>query len=140
MAVDVDLVASLARLGIFADMSRPEIEELLQTVDEVEFPEGQWVVRRGEMGSHFYIIVDGEVGVMIDDEERTTLSKGSFFGEVSLLLGEAATADVVTRTPLRCLAVPAEKLEDFLVAHPRVTFRVLKTEARRLRTADQRRA
>jgi CRP/FNR family cyclic AMP-dependent transcriptional regulator len=140
VAVDVDLVASLARLGIFADMSRPEIEELVRSVDEVEFPEGQWVIRRGEMGSNFYIIVDGEAGVMIDDEERTTLSKGSFFGEVSLLLDEPATADVVTRTPLRCLAVPGEKLEDFLVAHPRVTFRVLKTEARRLRTADQRRA
>jgi len=74
---------------------------------------------------------------VIDDEDRRLLSKGSFFGEVSVLLGEVATASILTRTPLRCLVVPGAQLEAFLLAHPVVMYRILKAEARRLATASE---
>lgn len=91
---------------------------------------------QGKPGAGLFIVVDGEVGVVIDDEERTTLTTGSFFGEVSALLGEPATADIVVRRPLRCLVIPPQRAEEFLLSHPRVMFRMLQTEARRLRTVD----
>ena len=74
---------------------------------------------------------------MIDDEDRRILPKGSFFGEVSVLLEEPASASVVTRTPVSCLVVPGEEVQDFLVSHPQVMYRMLKAEARRLRTASE---
>jgi CRP/FNR family cyclic AMP-dependent transcriptional regulator len=82
------------------------------------------------------VIVDGEVAVVIDDEDRRVLSKGSFFGEVSVLLDEPASASIVTRTALRCLVVPGEQFRPFLVDHPQVMYQVLKAEARRLATAS----
>lgn len=95
------------------------------------------MLRRGESaGSDLFVIVAGEVGVVIDDDEKATLGTGSFFGEVSALLGEPPIADIVTRTLLRCLVVPAGEVEEFLVSHPRVMFRMFQTEARRLRTVD----
>ena len=84
-------------------------------------------------GAGLFIVIDGEVGVIIDDEERATLTTGSFFGEISVLLGEPTTADIIVRRPLRCLVIPPERAETFLVAHPRVMFRMFQTEARRLR-------
>jgi CRP-like cAMP-binding protein len=97
------------------------------------------VLRQGTPGAGLFIVVDGEVGVVIDDEERATLSTGSFFGEVSALLGEPTTAGIVVRRPLRCLVIPPKRAEAFLIAHPRVMFRMLQTEARRLRTVDPKR-
>lgn len=94
------------------------------------------MLRRGKPGAGLFIIVDGEVGVIVDDEERATLATGSFFGEVSVLLDEPATADIVVRRSLRCLVIPAERAEAFLLAHPRVMFRMFQTEARRLRNVD----
>ena len=91
---------------------------------------------KGQENASLYVIVEGEAGVSIDDEDRGLLVRGSFFGEVSALLGEPATADIVTRSPLRCLVVPAAHLEQFLVAHPRIMFRVLQVEARRLQRSD----
>ena len=44
------------------------------------------------------MIVEGEVAVMIDDEDRRVLPKGSFFGEVAVLLDEPASASIITRT------------------------------------------
>jgi CRP/FNR family transcriptional regulator, cyclic AMP receptor protein len=136
MAMVGDPVGRLGRLGIFADLTDNELRDLAAELSEQAFPEGHWVLRRGEPGAGLFIVVDGEVGVIIDDEERSVLPRGSFFGEVSVLLGEPATADIIARRPLRCLVVPPERAESFLVAHPRVMFRMFQTEARRLKTVD----
>jgi CRP/FNR family cyclic AMP-dependent transcriptional regulator len=121
---------------MFADLPEPELREVAAELEEQSFPEGRWVLRQGGPGSGLFFVADGEVGVVIEDEERATLSAGSFFGEVSVLLGEPATADIVVRKALRCLVIPPQRAEAFLLAHPRVMYRMLQTEARRLRTVD----
>jgi CRP-like cAMP-binding protein len=95
------------------------------------------VVRRGEVDVGLNIIVDGEVSVVLEGDELAALSKGSFFGEISALLGEPAVADVIARTPLQCLFIKPEDVEPFLIANPRVMYRMLQAEARRLRTTDE---
>jgi CRP/FNR family transcriptional regulator, cyclic AMP receptor protein len=131
-----DTAARLGRLGIFADLTEAELRDVAVELDEQSFPEGRWVLRQGETGTGLFIIVDGEVGVVIDDDERATLTTGSFFGEVSVLLGEPVTADIVVRKPLSCLVIPPRRAEEFLIAYPRVMYRMLQIEARRLRTVD----
>jgi CRP/FNR family cyclic AMP-dependent transcriptional regulator len=131
-----DTAARLGRLGIFADLTESELRDVATELDEQSFPEGRWVLRQGQTGTGLFIVVDGEVGVVIDDEERATLATGSFFGEVSVLLGEPVTADIVVRKPLRCLVIPPRRAEEFLIAYPRVMYRMLQIEARRLRTVD----
>jgi CRP/FNR family transcriptional regulator, cyclic AMP receptor protein len=131
-----DPVNRLGQLGIFADLTDTELRDLAAELDERSFPEGDWVLRQGEPGSGLYIVIDGEVGVIIDDEERAVLTTGSFFGEVSVLLGEPVIADIIVRRRLRCLVVPPERAESFLVTHPRIMFRMFQAEARRLRTVD----
>jgi CRP/FNR family cyclic AMP-dependent transcriptional regulator len=131
-----DTAARLGRLGIFADLTEAELRDVAVELDEQSFPEGRWVLRQGETGTGLFIIVDGEVGVVIDDDERATLTTGSFFGEVSVLLGEPVTADIVVRKPLSCLVIPPGRAEEFLIAYPRVMYRMLQIEARRLRTVD----
>ena len=66
-------------------------------------PPGQRILRQGFAGTGFYVILEGEVTVRIDGEDRARLGKGDFFGEMSLLLGEPPVADVVALTPLRVL-------------------------------------
>ena len=73
----------------------------------------------GEDEVGLYMIVEGEIGVVFDGEELAVLSRGSFFGEISALLGEPTVADVLARAPTRCLVVPAPDVE----ALPRSPFR-----------------
>ena len=131
-----DTASQLGRLGIFADLTEAQLRDVAAELDERSFPEGSWVLRQGETGTGLFIVVDGEVGVVIDDDERATLATGSFFGEVSVLLGEPVTADIVVRKPLRCLVIPPQRAEEFLLAYPRVMYRMFQIEARRLRTVD----
>lgn len=133
----VDFVGDLGRLALFVDLPKEELEAIARSSDEVSFAEGEWIIRQGDPHSAVYVMVEGEVAVVIDDEDRRVLSKGSFFGEVSVLLEEPASASIVTRTPVSCLVVPGAEVKAFLLAHPLVTYRILKAEARRLKTASE---
>jgi CRP-like cAMP-binding protein len=130
------LVDALARLALFADLGRPELEAVAHTFDEEVFAEGQRVLRQGLEGSGFYLILEGGARVVIDGEERARLGRGEFFGEISLLAGGPPTADVVATSVLRCLVVPGPQLRGFLLEHPSVMLRMLQAEARRLRSAS----
>ena len=130
------LVESLAQLALFADLSHPQLEAAAHTFSEELFANGQRVLRQGLTGAGFYVILDGEARVLIDGAERARLGRGDFFGEISILTGGPPTADVVATTLLRCLVIPGPELEPFLVERPRVMFRMLQAEARRLRTAQ----
>jgi CRP-like cAMP-binding protein len=127
---------SLAQLSLFADLTQPQLEEVAHTVGEELFAEGQRVLRQGLSGGGLFVILDGEARVLIDGEERARLGRGEFFGEVAVLTGDVPTADVVAETMLRCLTIPAGEVEAFLLEHPRVMFRMLQAEARRLRSAN----
>jgi CRP-like cAMP-binding protein len=131
-----ELTEVLARLSLFADLSHPELEAVAHSADEEVFGEGQRILRQGLSGSGLYFVLEGEVVVWIDGEEVARLGRGEFFGEISVLLGTPANADVVAASLVRCLVVQRPDVEPFLLERPRVLYRMLQAEARRLRAAE----
>jgi len=130
-------VENLGVLALFVDLPEEELGAIAESCEEAYFNEGVWIIRQGDAHSNVFLIVDGEVAVVINDEDRRVLARGSFFGEVSVLLEEPATASIITRTPVRCLVVPGQQFRDFLTAHPELMYRMLRAEARRLKTASE---
>jgi CRP-like cAMP-binding protein len=128
-----DVVDLLAGMALFADLQRPELESVAHTFDEEMFSEDQRVIRQGFQGSNFYVILEGEAAVRVDGRDLATLGRGDFFGEVSVLLGEPPTADIVALRSMRCLVLGGSEVPEFLLSHPRVMLRMLQAEARRLR-------
>jgi len=137
MATRDEIADTIAGFTLFADLTTPQLLGVAHTFEEAFFPEGQRILRQGLTGSGFYVILDGDAAVIVDGNQRATLGRGDFFGEVSILLGEPPVADVVATRPMRCLVLAGSGVEAFLVAHPRVMFRMLQGEARRLRNANK---
>lgn len=125
----------LGQLALFADLSPSQLEAIAHTHDEDVFAAGERVLRRGLTGGNFYVILEGEASVEIGGEQLARLGRGDFFGEVSALTGEAPTADVVAIGILRCLVIPGQQLERLLLERPQLALRMLRMEARRLRSA-----
>jgi CRP-like cAMP-binding protein len=138
MATREEIADAIAGMAMFADLARPQLLSVAGQFDEAFFPQGARILRQGLTGSGFYVILDGEADVVADGEQRATLARGDFFGEVSVLLGEPPIADVVATRPLRCIVIGGPALEGFLVDHPRVIYRMLQAMARRLRNATRR--
>jgi CRP-like cAMP-binding protein len=132
MANGVDLVETLRRFNLFADLDRPQLEAIADPDSERSFAAGERIMRRGMSGMGFYVILDGEATVTLGEEELNRLRPGDFFGEISTLLDEPLTADITAETPVRVLEIPGPRLKAFLISYPQVMFRMLVTEARRL--------
>jgi CRP-like cAMP-binding protein len=137
MADREELIDAIAGFGLFADLTSAQLQAIVHIFDERRFDQGERVLRQGLSGSGFHIIVEGEVRIIVDSTERARLGRGDFFGEVSILLGEPSSADVVATYPLRCLVLAGNRVEEFFVSNPRVMYRMLQVEARRLRAANR---
>jgi len=137
MATHDEIAESIGGMALFADLSTPQLMGVATRFEEAFFPEGAKVLRQGISGSAFYVILDGEAAVVVDGEQRATLGRGEFFGEVSILLGEPPTADIIATRPLRCIVLAGQAIEPFMVEHPRVMYRMLQAQARRLRNANR---
>ena len=131
-----NVVETLASLSLFGDLTHPELEAVAHTFAEEAFAPGQRVLRQDVSGGSFDVILSGEARVVIDGEERAVLTRGDFFGEISVLTDTAPTADVVASTLLRCLVVPDHDLKQLMLSRPSIAYRMLQIEARRLRAAN----
>ena len=111
MATREELADTLAGFALFADLGSPQLLSVAGLFEEVVVPDGERVLRQGLTGSGFYIILDGTADVCIDGTTRSTLHRGDFFGEVSILLSEPPTADVVATSSLELSLIARHALE-----------------------------
>ena len=137
MASPDELIDAIAGFGLFSDLSSPQLEAVVHTFEEVGYAEGERVLRQGLTGSGFFIVLDGEASVFVDGTERAKLTRGDFFGEASILLGQPPIADVVALRTLQCLVLPGPQLEQFLISNPKVLYRMLQAQTRRLQSAQR---
>ena len=95
-----DLQDLLATIPIFSFLGRNEIAAVQALFTESTHQKDEYIVREGEEGDTFHIILDGELEVIVGqgDSARVlnVLKKGDFFGEMALLQGGKRTASVVT--------------------------------------------
>jgi len=132
-----ELVDAIAGFTLFADLTDPQLAGIVHTFEETMFSEGERVLRQGLTGSGFYVILDGEAAVIIDGQQRATLARGDFFGEVSILLGEPPGADIVATREMRTLVLAGPQVKPVLLDNPPLMYRMLQAQARRLRNANR---
>lgn len=136
MAVE-ELADTIAGFALFADLSTPQRQQVADVFGEQWFADGEKVLRQGLSGAGLYIVLDGSAAIRIDGVDRATLRAGDYFGEISCLLGEPPTADIVSVGALRCLVLASSQVEGFLKSNPSVMFRLLQGEARKVRTTTK---
>ena len=100
---------------------------------EVDVPAHRVIVRQGEIGTGFFIVVSGAVRVVRDGETLAELGPGDFFGELSVLDREPRLAQVVSVQPTACLALASWDFEAVIADQPSVAMAILRELAGRLR-------
>jgi CRP/FNR family transcriptional regulator, cyclic AMP receptor protein len=126
----------LATVPLFAGLSRRHLNKVDSAGRIARFHHQTAIVRAGEPGDTFYVVLDGEVSVRRPAGPELTRGIGSFFGEISLLDGGPRSATVVARGPVVCLALSQARFAKVLRAEPAIAIAMLKELAERLRTAQ----
>jgi CRP-like cAMP-binding protein len=123
---------------LFAGMPSRFLRRLGDKMDEQRFMEGATIVREGEPGDTFYVIVEGEAKVKAANGRTLSgLIPGDFFGEISLMDGGPRTATVVAETNLTALALSRKDFGALLQSEPKVTVGLLKHAATLLRRLER---
>ena len=134
MALTRDRKAGLLSAArLFDGVDAEGMDRIAEVAVEVEFPAEHVIARQGDIGTGFFVVVDGAVRVVRDGEVIAGLGEGDFFGELSVLDGEPRLAQVIADGPTTCLALATWDFEAVLLAEPRVTLAILRGVARRLR-------
>ena len=129
---------ALAQVPLVAGMPPRFLKRLADKMDEQRFMEGATIVREGEPGDTFYVLIEGEAKVK--DANGRLLSRlipGDFFGEISLMDGGPRTATVVAETNLTALALSRKDFSALLRSEPKVTVGLLKHAAALLRRLER---
>jgi CRP-like cAMP-binding protein len=125
--------ALLAGCPLF-DASEPEdLAALAEVATEVEFAAGRVIARQGEIGTGFFVIVEGRVKVVRDGRTLAELGPSDFFGELSVIDQQPRVAQVTAIGPTTCLALASWDFERVLLAQPRLSLVILRGLAARLR-------
>ncbi|HEY5676043.1 MAG TPA: cyclic nucleotide-binding domain-containing protein, partial [Myxococcales bacterium] len=113
------------KVPLFDDLSQDAFVELVNKVGYHRHAAGQRIIREGDPGRSFYIIVEGKVRVFKstkDGKELTLahLGEGAFFGEMALLSGAPRTANVVAEEDTEILEVTDVVLRQLATKYPQV--------------------
>jgi MFS family permease len=103
----------LRQIPIFAPLPPTTVEELALHAVPLHAGAGDIVIRQGETGDRFYVVVRGEAEVDVDGRPGETLRPGDSFGEIALLRDVPRTATVRARTDVELLALDRD---EFLAA------------------------
>lgn len=105
------------------------------------YQDGEVIVRQGEMGSCMYVIQDGEVQVLRQEEGREVelahLGQGDFFGEMALFDTSLRSATVRAVGPVRVLTVDKRTFLRRIHEDPSLAFRIVETLSHRLREINE---
>ena len=102
----------LKALPFFADFSEIELWEVLRISIWGRVPSGTILVEEGTQGNFFFVIADGNVGVVKGNKKLATLGKGHCFGEMCYIRrgSMTRTATIVADTPVTLFKIRADSL------------------------------
>jgi CRP-like cAMP-binding protein len=125
-------VELIKRVPLFSHCSKKELGLIARIADEIDLPEGKTLMREGDRGREFFVLVDGSAEVRKGKRKVSTLGGGDFFGEIALVSQRPRTATVTTTSPARTLVVTEQSFRSLLDRAPDVQRKVLQALADRV--------
>jgi CRP-like cAMP-binding protein len=136
-AMGRDWVPVLAEVPLFAGLSRRHLKRVASLARTRRFAPGTTIVRKGDAGSTFFLLLDGGARVVPPKGRPRRLKTGDFFGEMALLDGSPRSADVVAEGEVQTMTISCNAFGKLLRSEPAIAHQLLRTLAARLRAAEK---
>ena len=128
------------RVPLFANLSPGDIKQVAALAQEESFSDGVTLVREGDIGDVMFIIVSGEVRVLINkgrkEVELARRKAGEYVGEMALISKEPRSATVTAVGDVHALCIDQKSFESLLRDRPDVSLAVIQVLCERLKEAD----
>jgi CRP-like cAMP-binding protein len=100
---------------------------------------GKIIFAQGDPGDVMYVLVDGQVQLMIGAKLVETVQSGGILGEMALIDAGPRSATAIAKT--QCVLVPLDekRFNDLVARRPEFALHVMRILAHRLRRMDSKR-
>lgn len=122
----------LRTVPIFSGCTNKELQLVARLVEQMSIPEGTVLVREGEVGHEFFILVEGTAEVSRAGRRVAVLQPGDHFGELALLDHHPRNATITMSTAGQVLIMAPREFNSLLLQAPSLARRIAITLARRL--------
>jgi len=114
--------SAIAMVSVFAPLDDNERTTLAWRTRRRRFEAGEVILRRRDPGSSLFVVASGEVGVLAADGRGTVakLGTGEYFGEMSLLLGDARHATCTALRETVTYEIESGAMRDVMTARPKI--------------------
>ncbi|HZT84820.1 MAG TPA: cyclic nucleotide-binding domain-containing protein [Gaiellaceae bacterium] len=131
-----DWLSALEEVSLFAGLPKRHLRRIAKLARIRRFAPGAALVRRGDAGRSFYVLLEGHAKVQRPGARARRLAGGDYFGEMALLDGAPRSADVVADGEVLALTIDRSGFVKLLGAEPARALALLRTLAARLRAAE----
>jgi CRP/FNR family cyclic AMP-dependent transcriptional regulator len=104
-----------------------------QETDALQLAPGDSLFREGEKGEKMYVLLEGEMDILLGDFVLETVGQGALIGEMALIDDNPRTASVVAKTSCRLAEIDRRRFHFLVQQTPHFATHVMKTLADRLR-------
>jgi CRP/FNR family cyclic AMP-dependent transcriptional regulator len=132
-----NVLGMLEKTSLWSGLSKQDLKSIAKLSKERTYDPGETIVRKGEGGVGFYLILEGAVEIKSDGKTLSKLGPGQFFGEMSVLDNQPRSADVVVVEPTKCLTLSAWSFNAMISENPKIALRMLQEFVRRLRNTNK---
>jgi CRP/FNR family transcriptional regulator, cyclic AMP receptor protein len=127
----------LAQVQIFSACSKRDLARIAALTDEIDVPAGKVLIRQGDPGREFFVIMEGTARVTVRGKRSTRMGPGECFGELALLHSAPRSATVTAETHMHLAVLNSREFSTLLEDLPSVARKVLAAVAERLRRAER---
>ncbi len=110
----------LRSVPAFSGLTDADMEALAHRCIKVHVNQGATLMRQGESGFKFFVVLHGDADVMVDGATIARVGEGDLLGEMAMVSGETRNAEVIAATPMLLAAVMVWDLQDLRERHPAV--------------------
>jgi CRP-like cAMP-binding protein len=106
--------------ALFRPFSKSDRRDLVQKFRARDVRRGEVLLEEGQASDGLYVVLSGEVDVLVKGRKVASLREGEVFGEMSLLTRSPATATVTAARHTSVLRLPREDFDRLIMTHPQV--------------------
>jgi CRP-like cAMP-binding protein len=119
---------AIMEADLFRGVSQRFITRIAHGAEEQTYQKNSLIFRRGEEASHFYVLVEGHVGIEIGEKEEVLEVErpGEVFGWSALVEPYMYTASARSIKQTRAIRISRDLVEAAIKEHPEEGLAVLK--------------
>lgn len=129
--VGISVNEATRHMAIFEGLEEGELTKIAGLCSVIQKAAGETVLRAGETGDMFYMVMEGEMDILSPDRSHSVgkVNAGDFLGEISLVSHQPYTATAVAATDVQLVALNSQDFENLINRYPRIGLRVMRNIA-----------